>query len=109
MSSAAAIGPRTGSCPIACAALQKRQPILVRNPQATRPWQHVLEPLSGYLWLAASLANPKLRRAELSALASAFNFGPDRESNRTVEELVLEVLLTLARKLGRQERSQCAA
>ena len=78
--------------PDCMAALQKKRPILVRNPRATRPWQHVLEPLSGYLWLAASLANPKLRRVDLTALTSAFNFGPDHESNRTVEELVGEVL-----------------
>ncbi len=78
--------------PDCIAALQKNKPILVRNRRATRPWQHVLDPLSGYLWLAASLANPKLRRVDLSALTSAFNFGPDRESNRTVEELVAEVL-----------------
>jgi CDP-glucose 4,6-dehydratase len=73
-------------------ALQKNKPILVRNRRATRPWQHVLEPLSGYLWLGASLAAPKLRRCDLSGLTSAFNFGPDRDSNRTVEELVEEVL-----------------
>ncbi|PWU20713.1 MAG: CDP-glucose 4,6-dehydratase, partial [Verrucomicrobia bacterium] len=36
-------------------ALQQREPIAVRNPCATRPWQHVLEPLSGYLWLGARL------------------------------------------------------
>ena len=78
--------------PDCIAALQRKAPILVRNRRATRPWQHVLEPLSGYLWLAASLANPKLRRVDVPALTSAFNFGPDRESNRTVEELVGEVL-----------------
>jgi CDP-glucose 4,6-dehydratase len=78
--------------PDCIAALQKNKPILVRNRRATRPWQHVLEPLGGYLWLAAVLAHPKLRRAELSSLTSAFNFGPDHESNRTVEELVAEVL-----------------
>jgi CDP-glucose 4,6-dehydratase len=79
--------------PDCMAALQKEKPIVLRNPRATRPWQHVLEPLSGYLWLAASLANPKLRHTDLSALTSAFNFGPNRESNRTVQELVEEVLL----------------
>jgi CDP-glucose 4,6-dehydratase len=78
--------------PDCIAALQKKRPIPVRNRQAARPWQHVLEPLSGYLWLAAALANPKLRRADLTSLTSAFNFGPDRESNRTVGELVAEVL-----------------
>src|SRR5580700_11359959 len=73
-------------------ALQQNKPILVRNRRATRPWQHVLEPLSGYLWLGASLAKAKLRRYDLPALASAFNFGPNRDANRTVEELVEEVL-----------------
>ncbi len=74
-------------------ALQKNKPIPVRNRRATRPWQHVLEPLSGYLWLGASLALPKLRLGDLPALASAFNFGPNRDANRTVRELVEEVLL----------------
>ena len=46
--------------PDAMRALQRGQSILVRNPQATRPWQHVLEPLSGYLWLAAVLTRPEL-------------------------------------------------
>jgi CDP-glucose 4,6-dehydratase len=78
--------------PDCIAALQKGKPILVRNRRATRPWQHVLEPLSGYLWLAASMAVPKLRRCEAPLLASAFNFGPNRDANRTVEELVEEVL-----------------
>jgi CDP-glucose 4,6-dehydratase len=73
-------------------ALQKDKPILVRNRRATRPWQHVLEPLSGYLWLGACLAAPKLRQGDLSGLTSAFNFGPNRNANRTVEELVEEVL-----------------
>lgn len=73
-------------------ALQKGQAIPVRNKTATRPWQHVLEPLSGYLWLAASLANPKFSRAVPDLLSSAFNFGPGHESNRTVAELVAEVL-----------------
>jgi CDP-glucose 4,6-dehydratase len=64
----------------------------VRNPAATRPWQHVLEPLSGYLWLAALLANPRRSKVAPTLLASAFNFGPGHESNRTVAELVAEVL-----------------
>lgn len=71
-------------------ALQRGAPIPVRNPSATRPWQHVLEPLSGYLWLAASLA---AQDGEASGeLASAFNFGPESESNRNVGDLVREVL-----------------
>ena len=116
-------------------ALAQGKPIPVRNPKATRPWQHVLEPLSGYLWLGACLdggqgtedgrrktedggqrAEGRGRKTEdgrqkseirgqkasaqlstidhqLSArLDTAFNFGPGHESNRTVVELVTEVL-----------------
>lgn len=74
-------------------ALQRSQPIAVRNPAATRPWQHVLEPLSGYLWLAACLkqADPARLGKEMS-LDTAFNFGPGPDANRTVKELVEEVL-----------------
>ncbi len=70
-------------------ALQKGQPISVRNPKSTRPWQHVLEPLSGYLWLAAKLAENGKNTHEL---ASPFNFGPGPDGNHTVKELVEEVL-----------------
>jgi CDP-glucose 4,6-dehydratase len=68
-------------------ALQRGDPVSVRNPHATRPWQHVLEPLSGYLWLAAGLHGQS--KADLG---TAFNFGPDQEANRSVGELVREVL-----------------
>ena len=67
-------------------ALQHDQPIAVRNKTATRPWQHVLEPLSGYLWLGARL------KKDEEEFASAFNFGPGHESNRTVEDLIGEIL-----------------
>ncbi len=70
--------------------LQKGQALAVRNPMATRPWQHVLEPLSGYLWLAACLASDL--RPLSSDLASAFNFGPPLDSNRSVKQLVEEAL-----------------
>jgi CDP-glucose 4,6-dehydratase len=72
-------------------ALQRRESIPVRNKVATRPWQHVLEPLSGYLWLGASLHLSGLSFSG-SQLCSAFNFGPALASNRTVAELVQEVL-----------------
>ncbi len=72
-------------------ALQRGDTIPVRNKVATRPWQHVLEPLSGYLWLGACLAKPALSPFG-SQLAGAFNFGPTLASNRTVAELVQEVL-----------------
>jgi CDP-glucose 4,6-dehydratase len=65
-------------------ALSRGEPILVRNPHATRPWQHVLEPTSGYLALAAALQkNPDDRR-----LASAFNIGPRSEASQPVQRLV---------------------
>jgi CDP-glucose 4,6-dehydratase len=71
--------------------LHKGEVIPVRNKVATRPWQHVLEPLSGYLWLGACLANPQLSPFS-SQLASGFNFGPALSSNRTVADLVQEIL-----------------
>lgn len=66
-------------------ALQAGEPIAVRNPGAVRPWQHVLEPLSGYLRLAARLANDP-------TLATAFNFGPNIDCDRTVREVVEAIL-----------------
>ena len=69
-------------------ALDKGDAIPVRNKVSTRPWQHVLEPLSGYLTLGAALAS----RTRFSDYASGFNFGPDPKANRTVKELVEELL-----------------
>ena len=75
-------------------ALQRGEPIAVRNKTATRPWQHVLEPLGGYLILAMQMAAGTLDRVgdSHSASAMAFNFGPELGSNRTVAELVQEIL-----------------
>jgi CDP-glucose 4,6-dehydratase len=73
-------------------ALQDNRTIDIRNPHATRPWQHVLEPLSGYLWLGATLSHPGLVGAVRNDIASAFNFGPFDEANVTVEKLVDELL-----------------
>jgi CDP-glucose 4,6-dehydratase len=71
--------------PDAMRALGRGEPIGVRNPAATRPWQHVLEPRGGYLLLAERLsADP--------SLADAFNFGPQLEAKRSVRELVEEAL-----------------
>jgi CDP-glucose 4,6-dehydratase len=72
-------------------ALMRREAIRVRNPHSTRPWQHVLEPLSGYLALAARLGQPEAEHS-LGDLASAYNFGPEAGANRTVGELVEEML-----------------
>ncbi len=57
--------------------------VVLRKPEATRPWQHVLEPLSGYLWLAAQLWQGDDRVA-----GESFNFGPNAKLNCTVEDLV---------------------
>lgn len=76
-------------------ALQRDEPIQVRNPHATRPWQHVLEPIAGYLRLARHLYegmdSDGTIQAPLDAICSAFNFGPSLQSNRTVGNLVDEV------------------
>jgi CDP-glucose 4,6-dehydratase len=111
-------------------ALRRGEPISVRNKHATRPWQHVLEPLGGYLMLAAAMDQPSrldhqrnatglpavrsvyparaARQAQSAAHSSgnrnvpsrrssaefctAVNFGPQLSSNRTVGELVNELL-----------------
>ena len=74
-------------------ALSAGKPIPVRNRLATRPWQHVLEPLAGYLWLAASLGTaPNQSQHADASLESGFNFGPDSDSNRNVGDLVSRVL-----------------
>jgi CDP-glucose 4,6-dehydratase len=56
----------------------------IRNPKAIRPWQHVLEPLSGYLILGEKLL---LKKAQY---ATEFNFGPDENNIRKVEEIIEE-------------------
>jgi len=63
-------------------ALSNSQPVQVRNPAAVRPWQHVLEPLGGYLLLGARLA------AEPHQFAGAWNFGPHLEDALRVADLV---------------------
>ncbi len=64
-------------------ALMQEQVVPVRNPLSVRPWQHVLEPLSGYLQIGAALMTS--RKAQ--EYCTAWNFGPGRESERTVAEL----------------------
>ncbi|WDR00472.1 CDP-glucose 4,6-dehydratase [Devosia sp. J2-20] len=61
---------------------QTLTPVTIRSPNATRPWQHVLEPLSGYLALGQSLAENRTPSGE------AYNFGPSGEQNRSVAELL---------------------
>ncbi len=71
-------------------ALQQNATIEVRNPLATRPWQHVLESLGGYLLLGSKLN--KCSAEELEIYANGFNFGPLPSSNKSVEKLVNEVI-----------------
>ena len=66
--------------------LEKREPIVLRNPNATRPWQHVLEPLYAYLFLGAKLYHEPKR------YSSSWNFAPDSESVHTVKDLARKVL-----------------
>jgi CDP-glucose 4,6-dehydratase len=75
-------------------ALGADAPLAVRNPEAVRPWQYVLEPLAGYLILAEALCR------EGATCAEAWNFGPDADDLRTVREL----LERLARVWGRPLR-----
>jgi CDP-glucose 4,6-dehydratase len=67
--------------PDAMRAWSTGQPLVVRNPNATRPWQHVLEPLAGYLTLAERLW-------QQPELAGAYNFGPHTHEAGTVEAVI---------------------
>ncbi len=67
-------------------AFAKEQPVEIRSPYATRPWQHVLEPLSGYLRLGQMLAEKK---ADING--EAFNFGPRAEQTKTVKQLAEDI------------------
>jgi CDP-glucose 4,6-dehydratase len=74
--------------PDAVRAFAKNKPLVLRNPSATRPWQHVLDPLSGYITLAERLLSaPDL------GFDTAWNFGPDVDGSASVGEV--------AEKIGR--------
>jgi CDP-glucose 4,6-dehydratase len=65
--------------PDAIRAFTAQRPLIIRNPQAKRPWQHVIEPLVGYLFLAQSLWHTQT--------LSAYNFGPDQSDVASVSEV----------------------
>jgi len=67
--------------PDCIAALEEGKPLLIRNPRAVRPWQHLLDPLSGYLMLAAGLYNDPVK------YSGSWNLGPSQEAMRSVEDL----------------------
>lgn len=66
-------------------AIDKNQTIVLRNPNSVRPWQHVLEPLAGYLGLAEKMWH------EPQKFSGAWNFGPNEDSFVSVRELVMKV------------------
>lgn len=67
-------------------ALRAGEPIVLRKPQSTRPWQHVLEPLGGYLTLATALVQDPV------LYSGAWNFGPKGEATRSVQDLAQAIV-----------------
>ena len=67
---------------------QKRKRLIIRSPEATRPWQHVMEPLSGYLTLGHLLINKKLT----ARLEPHWNFGPNPSNCKKVIEVVKKII-----------------
>ena len=65
--------------------IKSKETLMIRSPKATRPWQHVLDPLYGYLKLAAALDNDPSLHGE------AFNFGPLNQESRSVESICYQV------------------
>ena len=82
----------------------ENKPLEIRNPQATRPWQHVLEPLQGYLMLAIAITkNP-------STFEGSWNFGPETGDVKTVREIIeiakandLQIKVEVASTIEKQE------
>jgi CDP-glucose 4,6-dehydratase len=66
-------------------AAHQNEKVMIRNPQAVRPWQHVLEPLHGYLLLGQMLLEDQ------AEFADAWNFGPSQEDNVSVGDIVSRV------------------
>ena len=66
-------------------AFVKNKPLIIRSPNATRPWQHVLDPLCGYLKLAKKLFEESPNRKRY---AGPWNFGPNKKKNLRVKDLV---------------------
>ena len=74
--------------------IKRKGKINLRNPRATRPWQHVLEPLSGYLILGEKLMNKKLR----SSIYPCWNFGPEKKNCKHVKKVVDKFLIYFSKK-----------
>ncbi len=71
--------------PDAITSIEKNNTLIIRSPNATRPWQHVLEPLSGYISLAIDLKNSNTNNGQ------AFNFGPSSNFDYTVRDVLIEL------------------
>lgn len=67
-------------------AIESQSPIELRNPNSTRPWQHVLEPLSGYICTAAAILEGRLSNGD------SFNFGPNTQTPTTVEQVAKRIV-----------------
>jgi CDP-glucose 4,6-dehydratase len=67
-------------------AFERNEPVVIRSPYATRPWQHVLEPLSGYLTLAQKLYE------DGQVYAEGWNFGPNDDDAKPVQWIVEELV-----------------
>ena len=72
-------------------AIENGLPIKLRNPNSTRPWQHVLEPLSGYLALAAKLY------LKPDNFSGSWNFGPSSSEIRTVRDVANSIINAMGR------------
>jgi len=83
-------------------AVETGESIDIRNPEAVRPWQHVLEPLAGYLILAQKLLEDESRYAD------AWNFGPSENSAIPVRELARRLFNLLESEAGWKDSSQAS-
>ena len=87
-------GAKDRLIPDAIRAFSKGQSLAVRNPSAIRPWQHVLDPLSGYLCLCEHLCE---RGQEFSG---GWNFGPDEQSMVSVSDVLEKVIAVFGKDIG---------
>ena len=71
-------------------AFEKDEPVVLRNPDSIRPWQHVLEPLSGYLMIGEKMLTD-------DQYLGAYNFGPDISDTMRVEDIVQKAIEILGR------------
>ena len=81
--------------PDAIRALEKNKSLYLRNPYSTRPWQHVLEPLSGYIRLGELIFKKKLKKN----LVPNWNFGPEKKNCKTVIHLVKTLISNWGHKI----------